>query len=313
MPENELFRQIESLETEQRNPNSEQIDIASTKDILTIINSEDKTVAFAVEKCLENIAEAVDTITESFKNGGRLFYFGAGTSGRLGILDAAECPPTFGTEPDMVKGVIAGGKEAVFKAQEGAEDKPEDGAITILKNGIKSNDIVCGIAASGRTPFVVGALNKAKELGITTILISTVPISKVKELGTQADILICPEVGPEVVTGSTRMKSGTAQKLVLNMLTTASMIKIGKTYGNIMIDLQQTNLKLKERSKKILMSLGGVDYDTAENYIMKSKGSVKIALLMLLGNVNNYNEAVCLLENSDGQVKIAIQKALQNK
>ena len=307
MPESELFRQISSLRTEQKNPASESIDTASVREILEIINSEDKLVPLAVEKEIPQIEKAVEMIVAAFRKGGRLFYIGAGTSGRLGIVDASECPPTFGTDPEMVQGIIAGGKEAVFRAQEGAEDSPEGGADQIRKFGIGNKDIVCGLAASGRTPFVRGALDECRKQGIKTILITTVSREQLKGLKTNADVLICPDVGPEVVTGSTRMKSGTAQKLVLNMLTTASMVRLGKTYGNVMVDLQLTNQKLAERSKKILMSITGVDYDTAENFLAESGGHVKTALVMIIGGVDA-SAAKDLLDSSGGFVKAAIRK-----
>lgn len=308
MTDNELFYEISLLATEQNNPSTRQIDIATTEEILHLINEEDKNVPFAVEKEIPNIAKAVEIIVEAFKQGGRLFYIGAGTSGRLGIVDAAECPPTFGTPPDLVQGIIAGGKEAVFRAQEGAEDNEEDGKKVIETYGIKPPDVVVGIAASGRTPFVKAAVLEAKRRGIKTIFIATSPVEKVKELGVVADVFICPVVGPEVIAGSTRMKSGTAQKLVLNMLSTASMIRLGKTYGNIMVDLQLTNNKLRERAKKIIMDICNVDYQTAQNVLKESDGKVKIALVMLLGNVSK-QEALKLLEESNGFVKIALKKA----
>ncbi|MBI5326438.1 MAG: N-acetylmuramic acid 6-phosphate etherase [Ignavibacteriae bacterium] len=307
MQESDLFNEIALLETEQKNPKSENIDISSTKKILEIINDEDRSVAKIVSREIPNIAKAVDKIVESFNSGGRLFYFGAGTSGRLGIVDASECPPTFGTEPDMVQGIIAGGNKAVFKAQEGAEDKPESGAKEIIRRKIKSNDVVCGIAASGRTPFVKGALAEARKRKIFTILIATVPKKKAIENGMLADVMICTVVGPEVITGSTRMKSGTAQKLILNMLTTASMVRLGKTLGNVMVDLQLTNAKLKERAKRILMTIAGVDYDTAEKTLRACGGHVKTALVMLLADVN-LNEAKNRLADAKGFIKKAIQK-----
>lgn len=308
MTDNELFYEISLLATEQNNPHTRQIDIATTEEILHLINEEDKNVPFAVEKEIPNIAKAVEIIVEAFKQGGRLFYIGAGTSGRLGIVDAAECPPTFGTPPDLVQGIIAGGKEAVFRAQEGAEDNEEDGKKVIETYGIKPPDVVVGIAASGRTPYVKAAVLEARRRGIKTIFIATSPVEKVKELGVVADVFICPVVGPEVIAGSTRMKSGTAQKLVLNMLSTASMIRLGKTYGNIMVDLQLTNNKLRERAKKIIMDICNVDYQTAQNVLKESDGKVKVALVMLLGNVSK-QEALKLLEESNGFVKIALKKA----
>ncbi|TAL68344.1 MAG: N-acetylmuramic acid 6-phosphate etherase [Bacteroidetes bacterium] len=302
MPESKLFYEIANLETEQKNPRTENIDIASTRDVLRMINDEDLTVASIVRKEIPNISKAVDKIVESFQSGGRLFYFGAGTSGRLGIVDAVECPPTFGTAQGMVQGIIAGGTKAVFKAQEGAEDKPENGAIEIIKRKIKPPDIICGIAASGRTPFVKGALAEARKKGIFTILIATVPKKQAIKNGMLADVMICPVVGPEVITGSTRMKSGTAQKLILNMLTTASMVRLGKTLGNVMVDLQLTNAKLKERAKRILMTLTGVDYDTAENTLKLSGGNVKTALVILLAGVD-VKEAKSRLEKAGGFIK----------
>lgn len=306
MPETDLFKEIIALQTEQKNPKSENIDLASTREILEIINNEDKLVAQAVQKELDNIGKAVEIITKAFKSGGRLFYVGAGTSGRLGIVDASECPPTFGASPEMVQGIIAGGKEAVFKAQEGAEDKPENGAKEITERDIKPPDVVCGIAASGRTPFVKGAIDEAKKRGCPTIFVSTVTQEKVEELGVSADVTICPNVGPEALTGSTRMKSGTAQKLVLNMLTTASMVKLGKTYGNVMVDLQLTNAKLKERAKKIIMSITGVSYDKAEKYLKESGGHVKTALVMIKSGVSK-DEAKRLLIKADGFVRKALK------
>jgi N-acetylmuramic acid 6-phosphate etherase len=305
MPESELFKQISNLETETRNPVSENIDMMSTSEILNLINSQDSLVPIAVEKEIPNIEKAVDLIVSQFKKGGRLFYVGAGTSGRLGIVDASECPPTFGTDPEMVQGIIAGGDKAVFKAQEGAEDSEENGANEIIQRKINHNDVVCGIAASGRTPFVKGAVNYAKKNSIPTIMISTVPVEKVKSLGIESDIYICPIVGPEVITGSTRMKSGTAQKLVLNMLTSASMVKLGKTLGNVMIDLQLTNLKLRERAKKIIMTITDLDYDSSEILLNKADGNVKTALVMHFAGIDK-ETALEKIKNSDGFVKKAI-------
>lgn len=311
MPETELFYEITSLLTEQRNPQSEEIDCLSTFDILKIINNEDKKVPLAVETQLPNIVKAVDLIVHSFKQGGRLFYFGAGTSGRLGILDASECPPTFGTPYEMIQGVIAGGKDAVFKAVEGAEDSPEDGVNEVITRNILPPDIICGITASGRTPFVRGALEEARKRNVPTILISTVNTEKLNEIGVVADVIIAPNVGPEVIAGSTRMKSGTAQKLILNMLTTASMIRLGKTYSNVMVDLQQTNNKLRERSKNIIMKLANLDYDTSERLLLESKGNVKTALVMALAGVDA-EKAIKLLILADGFIKKAVQLAKQN-
>jgi N-acetylmuramic acid 6-phosphate etherase len=299
-----VFEEIKNLLTEQRNPNSMDIDSKSTIEILRIINEEDKKVPYAVEKEIPYIAQAVEFVVDSFKKGGRLLYFGAGTSGRLGVVDAAECPPTFGTPHELVQGFIAGGREAMFVAQEGAEDKEENGANDVLKANVTSKDTVVGIAASRRTPYVVGAIKKAKELGAKTVFITSNPRREfnIKEV----DVAICPEVGPEVIMGSTRMKSGTAQKLILNMITTTAMIRIGKVYENMMIDLQMTNQKLVERSKRIVMIITGVSYEEAEKFLKEAKGNVKTALVMILANVD-YEEAVRRLELSDGFVRKAIE------
>lgn len=301
---NQLFYEISNLSTEQRNKKSKDIDYASTAEILKIINNEDKTVPLAVEKELPYIEKAVDKIVKAIKKGGRLLYFGAGTSGRLGVVDASECPPTFGTKPEMVQGFIAGGKAAMFVAQEGAEDFEENGAKDVLDAKVNSNDVVCGIAASRRTPYVIGAVKKAKELGATTLYITCTPRETFNI--DEVDIPICPYVGPEVVMGSTRMKSGTAQKLVLNMLTTTSMVRLGKTYENMMIDLQMTNKKLVERAKRIVMTITGVDYEEATKYLEASNYHVKSALVMILANVS-FEEAKERLKKADGFVRKALQ------
>lgn len=299
-----LFHEIAGLATEQRNPHSMEIDASSTLQILKIINDEDKLVPLAVEKELPYIEQAVELIVKAFKNGGKLFYFGAGTSGRLGVVDASECPPTYGTLPELVQGFIAGGREAMFVSQEGAEDHEENGAADVLKANVTAKDVVCGIAASKRTPYVVGAVKKAKELGATTLYVTCNPRSKfdIKEV----DVAICPYVGPEVVMGSTRMKSGTAQKLVLNMLTTASMIRMGKVYENMMIDLQMTNKKLVERAKRIVMTITGVDYETATSFLVKAEWHVKTALVMIKAEVS-VEEAGKRLVLADGFVRKAIE------
>lgn len=298
-----LFEEISALSTEQRNANSMNIDNESISGILKIINNEDKTIPYAVEKELPYIEKAVEIIVAALKNGGRLLYFGAGTSGRLGVVDASECPPTFGTPFGLIEGYIAGGKEAMFRAQEGAEDKEENGADDILSAKVKNTDVVCGIAASRRTPYVIGAIKKASELGAKTLYITATPRHSFNL--NNVDVAICLDVGPEVIMGSTRMKSGTAQKLVLNMLTTASMIRMGKVYENMMIDLQMTNKKLVERSKKIIMLITKISYEEAEEYLNKSKGHVKTALVMILANVD-YNEAKLRLLKADGFVRKAI-------
>jgi len=299
-----LFAELSKLTTEQRNPYSMDIDARTTEEILKIINDEDKTVPYAVEKELPYIAQAVELIVKALKGGGRLLYFGAGTSGRLGVVDASECPPTFGTPFGMIDGYIAGGKDAMFRAQEGAEDYEENGAKDILLANVTKKDVVCGIAASRRTPYVIGAVKKAKELGSTTLYVTCNPRENfnIKEV----DVAICPYVGPEVIMGSTRMKSGTAQKLVLNMLTTTAMIRLGKIYENMMIDLQMTNKKLVERSKRIVMTITGVGYDEASNYLQQANGHVKTALVMIKAGVNADVASEKLLK-ADGFVRKAIE------
>ncbi len=301
-----LFKEISNLTTEQRNQRSSDIDLMSTIEILQLINSEDAMVANAVKDELLYIAQAVDIITEQFKVGGRLFYVGAGTSGRLGIVDASECPPTFGTDPEMVQGIIAGGEKAIFKAQEGAEDSPEHGAQALIENNVNHKDVICGIAASGRTPFVRGALDKAISMGCHTILVTTNSREQLHELGVNAETVIAPHVGPEVIAGSTRMKSGTAQKMILNMLTTASMIRLGKSYGNIMVDLQLTNAKLRERAKRIIMEIADVEYEKASAVLEAANGHVKTALVMLLADVDAQTATEKLLD-ADGFIKNALQ------
>ena len=299
-----LFAEISNLSTEQRNQKSVNIDKLPAEEILKIINDEDKTIPLAVEKEIPHIAKAVDVIVSAIKNGGKLFYFGAGTSGRLGVVDASECPPTFGAPYDLIQGYIAGGRKAMFVAQEGAEDYESNGANDVIKAGVTNKDVVCGIAASRRTPYVIGAVKKAKELGAKTLYVTATPREtfNIKDV----DIAICPYVGPEVVMGSTRMKSGTAQKLVLNMLTTTAFVRLGKTYENMMIDLQQTNKKLVERSKRIVMMITGIDYDSASEYLIKSDGHVKTSLVMILANVD-VEEAKDRLEKADGFVRKAIE------
>ncbi|MBI3259353.1 MAG: N-acetylmuramic acid 6-phosphate etherase [Ignavibacteriae bacterium] len=300
-----LFHEITSLPTEQNNSATSLIDTFSTRKILECINNEDAKIAEAVRIEIPFITQAVDAIVERFHIGGRLFYVGAGTSGRLGIVDASECPPTFGVSPEMVQGIIAGGTPAIFAAKEGAEDSPGKGAEEIIRRGISKNDIVCGIAASGRTPFVLGAIAEAKVRGCYTIFVSTNSRENIIRMGVEADTLICPNVGAEVISGSTRMKSGTAQKLVLNMLTTASMIRMGKTLGNVMVDLQLTNDKLKERAKAILINLTGIDYQEAETILKLAGGNVKTALVMVLADVDEPTAKKRLTEHN-GFIRKAI-------
>ena len=309
MMKKSVFDEIKNLITEQRNPNTVDIDSKSTVEILRIINKEDQKVATIVKEEIPYIAKAVDLIVESFKKHGRLFYVGAGTSGRLGVLDAAECPPTFGTDPDMVQGIIAGGYGALVRAVEGAEDKKADGAKAIRERGVTNKDVVVGLTACRRTPYVIGAIEEAKRIGAKTVYITATPRA---ELNIDVDVAICPVTGPEVIMGSTRMKAGTAEKLILNMLTTTSMIKIGKVYENMMVDLMATSQKLIERSKRTIMIVTGVDYDTAAKFLKKAKGSVKIAIVMILAKVG-YEEAKQQLERSDGFVRKAIESIRSRK
>ena len=300
-----LFEEIASLDTEAIDSQFEDIDIISTNEILALINEQDKLVPSAVTPEIPHIATAVDATVRAFQNNGRLIYVGAGTSGRLGVLDASECPPTFGSAPEMVQGIIAGGKEAAFRAIEGAEDLFEDGEKQIELLTVGENDVVCGLAASGRTPFVLAALKKAKANGAFTILISTNSREKIIAMGIEVNVLICPRVGAEVVAGSTRMKSATVQKLILNMLTTTAMIKLGKTYKNIMVDLRPANNKLRERAKRILMTITGIDLLEAERILQATNYNVKISLIMLLCDVTQ-DQAFTLLSNSNGKIREAI-------
>ena len=297
-----LFEELQALVTEQRNPRSSRIDSASVLDILRIINAEDRRVPEAVQAEIPFISEAVEIVVEAFRKGGRLFYVGAGTSGRLGILDASECPPTFGTPPDMVQGIIAGGPKAVFRSQEGAEDVASHGAEDIRRTGVTALDVVCGIAASRRTPYVVGAVAEARALGCKTLFVTCNPRSS---FHLPVDVAICVVVGPEVIMGSTRMKSGTAQKLVLNMITTASMIRMGKVYENMMVDLQMSADKLVERSRRTVMMVTGLDYDAATEALAAGGGHVKTTLVMILGEVST-KEARRRLDDAHGFVRRAL-------
>lgn len=296
------------LDTEKRNKNSENIDTMSTLEILTTINEEDKTIPYTIEKILPTISEAVDAIYERLKDGGRLIYMGAGTSGRLGILDASECPPTYGVDYELVQGLIAGGKEAIQVAREGAEDSKEL-AVEDLKNiNLTEKDVVCGLAASGRTPYVIGGLEYGNSIGAMTLSICCVnegEISKVAKIAMEA------VVGPEVVTGSTRMKAGTAQKLILNMLSTSTMIKLGKVYGNLMVDVKPTNEKLVERAKRIISMSTGCSYEEAAALFEASGRVVKTAIMMALSGLER-EECEMLLNNCEGNISKAI-KSYQEK
>lgn len=302
--EEQLFSQLKDLDTEQQNKSTREIDLADSLEIARLINAEDQKVPKEVEKKLPQIARAIDLVKEAFDAGRRLIYVGAGTSGRLGILDAAECPPTFGSDPGQVIGLIAGGKEAVFEAQEGAEDYEENGRRAMRDINLSSNDIVCGLAASGRTPYVHGALKEAREKGCHTIFVTTVPGSQIT---IDVDVLIDVPVGPEVIMGSTRMKSATAQKMVLNMLTTGANIRRGKVYENVMVDLQLSNQKLEERSKRIIMMFADVDYQEAGKVLEQADGHVKTALVMILGNLDK-KEAQRKLKENDGFIRKVLQE-----
>ena len=304
MNKNALLQQLNQLITEQRNPNSMQLDSLSAQELVALINREDQQVALAVEKCLPQIASAVEKIVTAFERGGRLVYVGAGTSGRLGVLDASECPPTYGVKPEMVVGLIAGGDHALRHPIEGAEDNVQQGQADLEEIDFSARDVLVGIAASGRTPYVLGALNYAKQLGATTVSIASNPNSKMAEV---ADIAIETVVGPEVLTGSSRMKSGTAQKLVLNMLTTASMVLIGKCYQNLMVDVQASNEKLKARALKIVMEVTECDNETAANVLAKANGKVKLSILMQLSGLDAL-EAQSLLDKSNGKLRQALIK-----
>lgn len=269
---------LSKLITESRNESTEEIDRVSTLEMLRMINEEDQKVAKAVEKELESVALAVDEITKKLEEGGRLIYIGAGTSGRLGILDASECPPTFGVDPEMIQGYIAGGREAIWRSVEGSEDDMGE-AVTLLKSiQLDTKDILVGIAASGRTPYVIGGLQYANEIGVVTIGVTCNPDS---EIAKTAKISIAPVVGPEVIAGSTRMKAGTAQKMVLNMLTTAAMVKLGKVYGNLMVDVQPLNLKLVERCKRIVMQATGASLEKTVETLEQTKYDVKLAIFLI--------------------------------
>jgi len=290
------------LTTESRNQNTLDIDKVSTIEMLQKINEEDKKVAIAVEKEIPQIANAIDRTVERMQNGGRLIYIGAGTSGRLGILDASECPPTYGVSEELVQGVIAGGTEAIFRAQEGAEDSKELAVKDLKERNLNENDVVVGIAASGRTPYVIGGLEYANEIGALTVSVTCNKDSKVSKC---AKISIAPVVGPEVVTGSTRLKSGTAQKLVLNMLSTGSMIKLGKVYGNLMVDVQTTNEKLVERAKKIVSEATGLNIEESTKVLNETNFDVKLAIFMVLSNLDK-EEAKSKLDEAKGYIAKAL-------
>ncbi|QDV33594.1 N-acetylmuramic acid 6-phosphate etherase [Tautonia plasticadhaerens] len=295
------------LLTEARNPASDRIDMLDAAGIVRLMNVEDAKVVAAVRAEEAAIARAVEVVAERFRAGGRLIYAGAGTSGRLGVLDASECPPTFSTPPGMVVGLIAGGPTALTRAVEGAEDDPTQGASDLDGLGVTGKDVVVGIATSGRTPYVLGAVERARAIGSTTVGIAC---NKPSLLGDRVDIEIAPRVGPEIIAGSTRLKSGTATKMVLNMITTGAMVLIGKTFGNRMVDLQPTNQKLRIRTRRILRELAGVDDDRARELLDQAGGRLKPALVMAMAGVD-LASADRLLDDSAGQVRGAVEAALR--
>ncbi len=299
-----LFEEIGALATEQRNANSMNLDELDARGILDLINREDAKVADAVKAELPHIEKVCIKLTSLLANKGRLFYVGAGTSGRMGVIDAAECPPTFGTSAAMIQAIIAGGKESVFRSQEGAEDDEAKGSVEIALQRVTEKDMVIGIAASKRTPFVIGALKRAHELGAATVLLTTNPKADVDH--SYLFESICPVVGPEVLTGSTRMKSAVAQKMVLTMITTTTMVLLGKVYENMMVDLQLTNNKLTERAKRIIMMATGCDYSRAAELLTSSGKHVKTAIVMEKKNLSSI-DAKALVEQAGGFVKKALQ------
>jgi N-acetylmuramic acid 6-phosphate etherase len=292
--------------TERRNPRTASIDLATPIEIVDLINTEDRMVPDAVFTQRDQIAAALAIAEACFRKGGRLFYVGAGTSGRLGVLDASECPPTFGTDPEMVQGIIAGGLPALTRSQEGAEDVAENGAKAIDEHSVGANDFVIGIAASGTTPYVHSAIRRARELGARTGIVSCSPPPA--EVLDEVDVAILPIVGPEVVTGSTRMKAGTATKLVLNIITTGAMIRLGKTYGNLMVDLKATNNKLKDRSERIVVEVCGVTREEARKLLQAAEKSVKTAIVMQKLGVSR-SEAEEALARAGGVIRRAIPDA----
>lgn len=299
-----LFNELRQLETEQRNPATMAIDLADAAEIVRLIHEEDRRVADHVAERATEVALGIETIRHALSIGGRLIYIGAGTSGRLGVIDAAECPPTFGTEPWQVQALMAGGEAAMFVAQEGAEDREDLGRTDLEGLQVNAADVVCGLAASGRTPYVLGALKHAKSVGAATILVCCVSAHRVKDEGS-VDIMIDVPVGQEAIMGSTRMKSATAQKMVCNMLTTGAMIRTGKVYENVMVDLKLTNLKLVERARRIIMMFTHFDYDRCANLLDEADGHVKTALLMGLSGCGK-DQARTLLAQHGGFIRSAL-------
>jgi N-acetylmuramic acid 6-phosphate etherase len=289
--------------TEQRNPRTVDIDVASPLQLVDLLNAEDRTVAAVVHSVRQELARTIDLVATAFRSGGRLVYVGAGTSGRLGVLDAAECPPTFGTPPEMVSGIIAGGPAALVRSQEGAEDDTASARLAIEEKGVGGNDVVVGVAASGTTPFVQAALLRAHELGAVTVLATC--SDPPPELVAICDELVVARVGPEALTGSTRLKAGTATKLILNSITTGAMVQLGKAYGNLMVDLMALSQKLEDRGERIVMEAGGVDRAAARAAIEQAGGSVKLAVVMAKSGLAPV-EARRRLEAANGVVRAVI-------
>lgn len=299
---------LSKMTTETRNPETMNLDCMTPLEIAEAMNREDRKVPSAVETALPQIAKAISCVENAFLKGGRLFYIGAGTSGRLGVLDASECVPTFGVPPDMVVGLIAGGDKALRFAVEGAEDSREMGRDDLKAHHLKPEDVVAGIAASGRTPYVLGGLSYAREQGCPTVAIAC---NRNSEAGAAADIAIEVEVGPEVLTGSTRLKAGTAQKLILNMITTGAMVRIGKAYQNLMVDVVQSNEKLYTRAENIVMEATGVNRKQAAETIAAAGGAVKLAIIMILTN-RGPEEAKLLLDAGGGHIREAVRRTREN-
>lgn len=299
------MKKLSLLTTEESNPKSTRLDEMSINEVLNTMNEEDQTIAFAVQQMIPYIGQVVEKVVRAFKNGGRLIYVGAGTSGRIGVLDAVECPPTFSTSPELVQAVLAGGEGAMFNAVEGAEDDELIGSSDLQKLDITENDVIIGIAASGRTPYVIGALTFANSCGATTVSLASNEQSAISDY---ADINIEVITGPEVLTGSTRLRAATAHKMILNMISTTAMIKTGKVYKNLMVDLNASNYKLRERAKKMVCSITGVSYEQAEIVLDETAYDVKLAIVIILTNVTK-EEAGKLITNADGFVRDAVKLA----
>lgn len=297
--------EYDKIITEEINPDTKNIDSVSTIEMVEMINKEDKKVAYAVEKELPRIAEAIDVIADKLSKGGRLIYIGAGTSGRLGILDASECPPTFGVSKELVQGLIAGGHKAIFEAVEGAEDNKDLAAEDLKNINFNEKDVIVGIAASGRTPYTIGGIEYGNNVGAYTISVTNNPNSSMAKI---ANLSIAPLVGPEVISGSTRLKAGISQKMVLNMLTTGSMIKLGKVYENLMVDVVPQNSKLIERSKKLVSLATGVSIDKATEYLEKTEYNVKLAILIIKTGLSIEDGGELLKENR-GYLRKAIKES----